>query len=219
MADEGNPKDLANLLAHEREMRELMETKITHQEDNVSQMLELLQMHVTQYNQDRANVAPAIQVEMEAKLVNRQETAPVGTLVAPIAPAAPVMTDEPDATTASGAVQRSDKSGRRAIAWMAVIARSGATTRATQREAGGARRAPLDGGIADPTKSAANLEHHDAEAWSSGSRVAAEVAARRESAPRQRRRSDGGGGGSRMARGGSNERVGSISRWRARAAR
>ncbi|KAK9139474.1 hypothetical protein Scep_009155 [Stephania cephalantha] len=58
MADGGNPNDLANLLAHEREMRELMETRITRQEDNVSRMLQLLQTHITQYNRDRANVAP-----------------------------------------------------------------------------------------------------------------------------------------------------------------
>ncbi|KAK9115348.1 hypothetical protein Syun_022145 [Stephania yunnanensis] len=64
MADGENPNDLANLLAHGREIRELMEDRITHQEDNVSWMLQLLQTHITQYNQDRANVAPAVEVEI-----------------------------------------------------------------------------------------------------------------------------------------------------------
>ncbi|KAK9120964.1 hypothetical protein Syun_018581 [Stephania yunnanensis] len=88
MADEGNPNDLANLLAHERGMRELMETRIARQEDNVSQMLQLLQMHVTQYNRDRE---PTVQVEMEADSVNRQETTLSNPPVALIAPAVPVM--------------------------------------------------------------------------------------------------------------------------------
>ncbi|KAK9166386.1 hypothetical protein Scep_001577 [Stephania cephalantha] len=50
-----------------------------------------IETHITQYNQDRANVAPAVQVEMEADSVNRQVTAPVDLPVAPIAPAAPAM--------------------------------------------------------------------------------------------------------------------------------
>ncbi|KAK9149398.1 hypothetical protein Scep_008155 [Stephania cephalantha] len=57
MADGGNPNDLANLLAYEREMRELMVTRITRHKDNFSRMLQLLQTRITQYNRDRANIA------------------------------------------------------------------------------------------------------------------------------------------------------------------
>ncbi|KAK9111610.1 hypothetical protein Scep_019129 [Stephania cephalantha] len=47
--------------------------------------------------------------------------------------------DEPDVTaiTASGAAQRSGKSGRRAVAWMAVIARSSDASNAARRPAVG----------------------------------------------------------------------------------
>ncbi|KAK9100984.1 hypothetical protein Scep_024414 [Stephania cephalantha] len=68
----------------------LGDSQIFHS-DNASRMLQLLQTHITQYNEDRATVAPAVQVDMEANSINRQETTPVDPPVAPIAPAALVM--------------------------------------------------------------------------------------------------------------------------------
>ncbi|KAK9122625.1 hypothetical protein Sjap_012227 [Stephania japonica] len=67
MADEGDPYNLSNMLAHKREMRRRMEARMT-QKENVMQMLQVLQAHIAQYNQDRA--APAVQVMIKADLDN-----------------------------------------------------------------------------------------------------------------------------------------------------
>ncbi|KAK9160995.1 hypothetical protein Syun_007336 [Stephania yunnanensis] len=72
MANGGNPDDLANLLAHERERRGLMETRITRQEDNVSQMLELLLMHFLALNMYIGNISSSTDQKLN-RLISMME--------------------------------------------------------------------------------------------------------------------------------------------------
>ncbi|KAK9140032.1 hypothetical protein Scep_009713 [Stephania cephalantha] len=133
--------------------------------------------------------------------------------------------DEPDATatTASGAAQRSGKSGRRAVAWMAVIARSSDASNAARRpavgsapagrrhsrsdEIGGQPRTSRRGGVEQRLRASSRVAARRGERCQHGSDGGQAAPARR----RDLRRSDGGGGQlADQRRGGSNERVGSA---------
>ncbi|KAK9100005.1 hypothetical protein Scep_023435 [Stephania cephalantha] len=119
--------------------------------------------------------------------------------------------DEPDATatTASGAAQRSGKSGRRAVAWMAVIARSSDASNAARRpavgsapagrrhsrsdEIGGQPRTSRRGGVEQRLRVSSRVAARRGERCQHGGEIGGDGARER------RRRAVGGGVGERPA--------------------